>query len=297
MKEKDKGMLHCHTCSAPAVWQEKRVFCQPVCQKVYYNQTRFVLRVVPKEKGDLYVSKGSPNGYTFASQSTRPMQWTVLPNTTYTLVLDPSVMNHPVYIGLNPRGKDTARVLPITTPVDQGTFVFDTSDLDPNTTYYLCCTRHEYMGFPIVIRSTSTRVGHRCIHNHYQEGAQDYFVDHIESRVSRAPSGTTLVYEEQRGGRIQVATARVDDKIRWETHTHVTQVIFVHSGYGWLDIEPERTSDLIVPERTRFVLSPGEMAVIPAYYRHQIVRDPQSAMPLRLHTIYAKDSMEQQWRH
>jgi mannose-6-phosphate isomerase-like protein (cupin superfamily) len=127
---------------------------------------------------------------------------------------------------------------------------------------------------------------HRCIDNHYCVGSGAPYVDHIESRTLQNSVQFVPVYQEEpsTGGRLQVAVMSVRDEVPRETHAHVTQFIRVESGRGRLETD-----------QGTWALGPGEAAVIGAGVAHRIVNE--GAEPLKLYTIYAKDSSAPEWKH
>lgn len=163
---------------------------------------------------------------------------------------------------------------------------------DKKAAFY-CCRRGLYCGRDC--QKIGYHWGHRCPHNHYKQG-QLLYADNIELSTENNKAQFTSVYKEQtKDSRLQIVLQSVQDRVPWETHHHVTQFIRVESGYGYIDMHPQRTTDLTEPEVTRFPLGPGEAVVIPCHYRHQIVRTGDK--PLKLYAIYAKDAAAPDWVH
>lgn len=140
--------------------------------------------------------------------------------------------------------------------------------------------------------------GHRCIHNHYKKGNSPYFADNLEWHCMTNNQPTQLLINDMTTNqRVQPAVSMVTTRSSWETHQHVTQIIYVVSGYGRIEMEAQRTSDLYVPERHSFMLSHGECVIVPSQHRHQIINTAGKEQPLRFISFYVKDSQTSKWIH
>ena len=113
------------------------------------------------------------------------------------------------------------------------------------------------------------------------------YVDNIEYETEHNRDAMRVLYQEQpaQGGRMQVTVQSVEREVPWETHQHVTQFIRVESGYGIL----------YVGDRS-FALGPGEAAVIRSGTRHRI-ENTGGIRPLKLYSVYTKDSSDTDWVH
>lgn len=141
------------------------VYCSPDCQSKDWTDhahfttcgnvigpllpQRLTLEIRPKTPGDLYYGQGSPLGYAIACYEgcKRPHHLDLIHGTIYDITLRGDTWSdHPPYIGTTPMGGPVEVknnfVMPVKTRID-------TTKLDPNNTYHLCCENHPYMGFPI----------------------------------------------------------------------------------------------------------------------------------------------------
>lgn len=286
--------VYCNATCQQQDWHAHAAACEKRVMGPWLPST-FTLKVRQKQAGDLFYKKGSHLGYTIGDQEKRPNALCLRANHVYNIVLDPSVVNHPVFIGTTPMGGPTERDNRIVPQkrlgVERGTWVLNTGELTRATSLWLCCANHAYMGFPIeIVQHIET---HRCPHNHYKPGDR-YYADNIEIATLNNKETLNIVYEEPLpNARLQVAFSSIDTEIPWETHKRVTQFIRVESGYGYIDMHPEYVPEQLV----RKPLGPGEAVIIPAETAHRIVKSPQSARPLKLYVLYAKDSTDPVWIH
>ena len=142
---------------------------------------------------------------------------------------------------------------------------------------------------PLCGESCHTR--HRCPHNHWRARCDPHYIDNVElrARANRA-SGVepVIVYEDERGGHLQVAVMRVPPQTRVprETHATLTQWLHIVDGYGAIAIGDDR-------ERP---LGPGEAALVPRGVPHTF-RNTSDTRDLVLYTLYAKDTSTPRWEH
>lgn len=121
-------------------------------------------------------------------------------------------------------------------------------------------------------------------------GARIFF-DDIEQSTLKNDKPMDLVFKESGDApRLQVGYQSVLWDIPWETHRYVTQFFRVEKGEGKLEIQMPGT-----PTVETYMLHDGSAAIIPTGYPHHIVN--MGPEPLKLYSIYAKNSDFPDWIH
>ena len=110
-------------------------------------------------------------------------------------------------------------------------------------------------------------------------------MSNIEQDTLRNTKELDLVFSETNvGPRLQIGLSSVETEIPWETHHTLTQFFRVEEGTGILYVGP-RSWDL----------SDGVAAIVPQGYPHRIINT--GPKPLKLYSVYAKDSAIKTWDH
>ena len=123
--------------------------------------------------------------------------------------------------------------------------------------------------------------------------AKVYF-DDIERATRKNAKPLDLVFDEPTdnplGARLQVGLSSVIKDIPWESHEHVTQFFRVESGKGIFKI-------VIDGKMQTYPLHDGSAAIIPSGHYHYIQNTSTDGTPLKLYSIYAKDTDMKEWIH
>lgn len=141
----------------------------------------------------------------------------------------------------------------------------------------------------------------QCTHcgDHYCQPCYDHvdicgariFFDDIEQGTLKNDKPMDLVFKESGDApRLQVGYQSVLWDIPWETHRYVTQFFRVERGQGKLEIQTPGSPDV-----ETYMLHDGSAAIIPTGYPHHIVN--MGPEPLKLYSIYAKNSDFPDWIH
>lgn len=273
------------------------------------------LTVRDKRIGDLYYDMGSSDGYAVVGKSQRPYDMMLVYGITYNIYMETQLHDmHPIALSNEPKGGRNMKHanLVARTPFEynrhgtQGIALhLDTTKLKPGATYHLVCLAHPYMGFPVHIAQPETRVKinghaalmqHRCDHAHYVPGSQVDFVDHIDSRTPDNQTPLHRTPDDRTETRVMVIG--IGDMLPYETHTIMTQHTYVMTGYGQIsyldDTNPPGGPTTALAPRT-YTLTPGTLAVIPPFKRHRI--ENTGEIPMKILSIYSKDSTEPSWKH
>lgn len=116
------------------------------------------------------------------------------------------------------------------------------------------------------------------------------YFDNIERSTLKNDKQMDLVFDESsRAPRLQVGLQSIKDEVPWEKHRFVTQFFRVESGKGVLEIGRG------LSKTETFPLEDGSAAIVPAGCPHRIRNTGKN--PLKLYSIYAKDSDTKEWLH
>lgn len=116
------------------------------------------------------------------------------------------------------------------------------------------------------------------------------YFDNIERSTLKNDKQLDLVFDESsRAPRLQVGLQSINDEVPWEKHRFLTQFFRVESGTGTLEIGRS------LSRTETFPLQDGSAAIVPAGCPHRIRNT--GTKPLKLYSIYAKDSDTKEWLH
>lgn len=112
------------------------------------------------------------------------------------------------------------------------------------------------------------------------------FCTNIKKTVLQNTDYFKILTDDKSNSRMQVTVQSVKGQVPTEMHQHVTQFVRVEEGKGELHMNG-----------MSYVLEDGVAFIVPAGTRHTIINTDGEERPLKLFSIYAKDSGDEKWVH